>query len=72
MGEIVAVSMLIDLLKFAGAVTAAWGILKVLDRMSDNKFTDALDLILQDPKAVAIYFGLRFFGVCMIAAAFVK
>lgn len=72
MSEVIALSMLIDLVKFAGAVTAAWGILRILDHMADNKFTAALDVILQDPKAVALYFGLRFVGVCFIAAAFVK
>lgn len=72
MGEVVLVSFLVDMAKFAGAVTAAWGILHILDRMAETKFTDALDTILGDPKAVALYFGLRFAGVCFIAAAFVK
>lgn len=72
MGEVVAVSMLVDLVKFFGAVTAAWAILRILDRISGAKFTEALDEIWKDPKAVALYFGLRFAGVCFIAAAFIK
>lgn len=72
MGEVVLVSMMVDLAKFFGAVSAVFGILWTLDKLIDTKFPETLDEIWKDPKAVAFYFGVRFFGVCYIAAAFIK
>jgi hypothetical protein len=31
-----------------------------------------LEKIKTDPKALALYFGLRFFGLCYLAAAFLR
>lgn len=72
MSEVVALSMLIDLVKFCGAVVAAWGILHLLDRLADHKFTESLETMRGNPIALSIYLAVRFFAVATIAAAFVR
>lgn len=71
MTQVVALSLFIDLLKFFGAVTAAWGILQILDRLAAHHFSDSLRILQANPIGLGIYLGLRFFGVCTIAARFV-
>lgn len=65
-------SLAMDLGKFCMAVVASWGILRLLDRLAGHRFTESLSVMRGNPVALGLYLAIRFFGVCYIAAAFVK
>ena len=72
MNEIVIVSAGLNLAYFLAAVFACWAVLRVLDALAGVKFKTAMERLHENPLALAIYLGLRFFGVVSLGAAFIR
>lgn len=50
-----------------------WLVLKLLDRSLGISFgTDVWPVLKQSPVALAVYHGMRFAGVCLLASAFLR
>ena len=64
------VPILVSLLYLFIAVTAFWGLLRWLDYLGQIKFkVHVMPQLKNDPKAAAIYFGLRILAVAIIISA---
>lgn len=67
MNEVMLASGLMTLFYALFALVTAWGVLRILDRLTGVNFREVLnEVITHDPMASASYFGLRFFGVCVL------
>lgn len=64
---VVAFSFLMKLAGFCVAATVIWAVLRGLDKYNDDAFGPVRKKINADPKAAAIYRGLRFFSMCLLA-----
>jgi hypothetical protein len=43
-----------------------------IQKMKGGHFKEVINEIHQSPPAMAIYYGLRFVGLCLLASAFVR
>ena len=48
------------------ALLMGWLALRVLDRTGGVNFKETMGRISYEPKPAAIYFGLRFIGMCLL------
>lgn len=54
-------------------LVVCFGILRGLDWLSDVQWgKDVLQKMEENPMALAVYYGIRFFGVAYLGAAFIK
>lgn len=66
MENIILISTAQTLFIAAAAILLVWFLLRVLDRASGSKFRVIYAVIIQNPQAAALYFGLRFVGACLL------
>jgi len=66
-------ALILNMVYFISAVLIGWGILRFLDRLSGIAFQEAIFHMKENRNyALAIYFGARLIGICILAAAFVR
>ncbi|WP_423820852.1 hypothetical protein V5738_10970 [Salinisphaera sp. SPP-AMP-43] len=61
--------LLMSAMRFAVAVAAVFLVLRALDAISDFDWKVISNDIESNPRAIALYFGLRFLAVAWIASA---
>ncbi|SEG12872.1 hypothetical protein [Marinobacterium lutimaris] len=66
MDGVLMVSSLLTLAFALLALFMGWLSLRLLDRMGGINFKETVGRITYEPKPAAIYFGLRFVGVCVL------
>ena len=66
MDQIVILSSLLNLGYAAAALALCWAVLTGLDRLNHAPFTKVQEVINADPRAAALYRGLRFLGVALL------
>lgn len=66
MTEILATSTALTLGYAVAAILLTWGLLRALDRAAGLNPKETIRSITDDPKAAALYFGLRFLGACLL------
>lgn len=66
MTTILATNGLITLAYAAVGIIIGWGVLRALDRLGGIDFKATAERISNEAKPAAIYFGLRFVGVCTL------
>ena len=71
MTEITLVSFGLNMLYFVVGLLVVWGMLRMFDKLAGGSFSDARAKMAENPMALAVYFGARFLGVCVLGAAFV-
>lgn len=71
MTVLVAIGFAINLCYFAAAALSIWGLLRGFDWLAGTKFSSVAGEMKNDPRALSIYFGLRFVGVCILGASLV-
>jgi uncharacterized membrane protein YjfL (UPF0719 family) len=69
MNEVIAVSIAVKIIMAVIGILALFITLRVFDKVADIKFKEVFDGIESDPRAAALYLGLRFLGVCIVLAA---
>jgi hypothetical protein len=68
---IATVNWMFSALVLVGAIMVALVTLRVFDKLAGQPFRIVLANIRRHPRACAMYYGLRFLGVCLIVAAYV-
>lgn len=66
MNEVILTSWLMTVSYAALAVVGGWWLLRLLDRIGGVNFKETVGRITSEPLSAAIYFGLRFLGVCLL------
>ncbi|SFB80494.1 hypothetical protein SAMN05660443_0236 [Marinospirillum celere] len=66
MTEILVVSTAHTLALALFAVLLVWATLRFLDRITGTPFSEIKEVIYADPKAAALYNGMRFLGACLL------
>jgi len=66
MKEILFVSTAHTLVLALAAVFLVWATLRLLDWVTGTPFSEIKEVIYADPKAAALYAGLRFLGACLL------
>lgn len=66
MNELIAISQGIDLFWAVVAVLLVIAISIWLDRRARVKFVESLACVRRDARATALYYGLRWLGICLL------
>lgn len=66
MNEVILTSSMLTLALALVAVFMVLVVLRVFDWITGKPFYGVREVMLNDPKATAVYYGLRFLGVCML------
>jgi hypothetical protein len=66
------VSFSLNLVYFTIAVATGWAVLRGLDKLNGSEFSNAQRGMEDGNLALAVYYGLRFMGICVIASAFLS
>lgn len=66
MTEILATSIIMRAIIALIALVVIWGLFRALDHASGHPFKEAVEKMYESPLALAIYYGLRFVGGCVL------
>lgn len=66
MQNVVFTSLLMQAVTAVAALLLIWVLFRVLDKGTGMPFSKAIETIYQSPNAVALYYGLRFLGACVL------
>jgi len=66
-------AFLLNIVYFVLAIGVGWLVLRGLDKLSGRDFKSAYNEMCNDKNlALALYFGARFVGICVVAASFLS
>jgi len=71
MTEITLISFALNMMYLVVALFVVWGMLRVFDRLGGGSFSEIKQKMGEDSMSLAVYYGARFLGVCILGAAFV-
>lgn len=54
------------------AILIVWLVLRFLDKAANRPFTQSFEVINDSPVALAVYYGLRFLGACLLCGLVVS
>lgn len=66
MNQVLLTSIGLQLVTAIIALLVIWGMFRLLDRGMGHPFADAVEKMYENPMAVALYYGLRFLGACIL------
>lgn len=66
MGEVALWGFGLKMLYACAAVALLWALLRTWNHLTGNRFDDTFEEVLNDPLAGAVYYGLRFVGLCLL------
>jgi len=66
MSEVIITSMAIKVAMAFMALLVIWGLFRLLDRSTGLPFYKAMEIMYENPVALAVYYGLRFLGACFL------
>ena len=66
MGEVLFTSATMTLAFAIVAIVLTLMVLRIFDVLTGAPFHSVREVIREDPKAAALYYGLRFLGVCLL------
>lgn len=73
MSDVVIMSTVLNLVFAVLAVVALVFLLRWFDKQAGVGFTEWIEAVSnENPKALAIYYGLRFLGVCLLVGAIIQ
>ena len=66
--EIFLIGMLLNTFSFVAASISIWAVLALIDSQSSARFEERIEKLSNSENAIAMYYGLRVVGLCILAA----